>query len=821
MEFRQFSFDFRLLLTCGFAVWIGGAFGQFANVSEEWGVDQVTTGFHIFGHGVSVHDFDGDGLDDISFGTTEQVPQFYRNTGNGFVQVDFGLTSTENTVKSILWVDIDNDGDKDLFLSYENNFVRLYAQTAPLELTDITLQSGIAMEFGYRNAGAAFGDYNNDGYLDLYLCKYYNNQIFEGPEYENILYRNNGDNTFTNVTMSANASTGVNASFMPAWFDYNSDGWQDVFLVNDRILSPNHLLRNNGDGTFTEVGTSAGVNAAIDAMSFSLGDFNNDLLFDFFVANNQFLGNHLYRNNGNLTYTNIAESAGVIAFDLCWSGLWIDYDNNGWMDLHVATEFTGPENPPRNYFYVNNEDETFTESGVELGLALDNHSTYATAQGDWNMDGYPDFVSHSAAPHPSKLWENTGGDNNYFAVTLEGVVANRDAIGSTIYCYSGGMAQMRYTACGENFLGQDSQRKIFGVGQAETIDSLVVHWLSGNTDRLYALPVSQTVHVVEGSGLANTLSVSGPTTVCPGDTVWLDAGVWDAYLWNTGDTSRWLAATAPGSYSAVTQLGGIAVQSDTVDVHWFDPPLISTNVTDVLCFGGNDGSIELFNQGGTGLTDVVWTPKGSGEHLQNLVAGNYAFIYTDANGCSEQGEVNVGQPPPLFWAIDTMNQAVECPDGWFGSLSVTGGQPGYTADWIFLDAVTGDTTGVVVDTLAWCIGGVADIVANFLLTDANGCSFSGSILLPQINAVGLRLPLDNAAPIVYPNPAAHWVSVKSQRPVQGVLLFNALGQVVYRQHGLYRHQLSLDVSGFPPGGYWAVVHEVDGRRAIVRLSIVR
>jgi hypothetical protein len=625
------------------------AFAQFTSMTNILGTPMITSGISVFGHAVSVCDFDGDGLDDISFGTTEQSPRFYRNTGSGFELMGFNLTSPNNSIKSILWADIDNDGDRDLFISYEFASVRLYENDGAMNLTDITASSGILMENNRRNYGAAFGDYNNDGYLDLYLCKYYNTGEVTGPSYQNLLYRNNGNNTFTNVTAAANASVGVNASFMATWFDYNDDGWLDIFVVNDRIYNQNHLLRNNANGTFTEISATVNLNAYINAMSCSLGDFNNDLLTDMYVSNSQDMGNYFYRHQSNHSFQNVAQLAGVEAHELCWSALWMDFDNDGDVDLHVATEQYSAI-APRNLFYVNNGNETFTEQGVSLGLGADNRSTWATAQGDWNMDGYPDFVSHNRAPDHSGLWQNNGGSNAYIAVKLEGVVSNRDAIGSKIFCYANGIQQLKTLQCGENYLGQNSHRILFGLGSAAGVDSVIVQWPSGHIDRYFNLIPNSTYSLLEGSGYHLPLTCDVPS-FCQGDSTLLIASG-NSIVWSNGlqgTDSIWVAT--PGLYwYAATNALGLSLPSETVEIqvkelpetHWTlsHPPCANT--------GGTIGWDGTFPE----IYSVILDDEAVSLPLMDIAADSYALEVWSTNGCAQFDTLTLIEPPVLSGTLD-------------------------------------------------------------------------------------------------------------------------------------------------------------------------
>lgn len=705
-DIRVFFSSLFLLFGCLYSK------AQFVPVHESLGVNMIATGQAIFGHAVSVHDFDGDGWDDLSFGTTGQNPRFYRNTGSGFELWNSGISSPNNSVKSLLWADLDNDGDKDLFISYENSSVRLYENTGNMILVDITEESGIQAEYGLRNYGAAIGDYDRDGLLDIYLCKYYNSSLFEEEQYQNILYRNNGDLTFSNVTAEANASVGVNASFMPAWFDYNEDGWPDLFIVNDRVSDPNYLLRNNGDGSFTDVSEELGLNAFIEAMGFSPGDIDNDLLLDFFVANSQTLGNHLYHHQADHQFENIAPSAGVEAYDLCWSGLWMDYDNNGWLDLHVSVELHTIGHTPHNLFYVNNQDLTFTEMGSDLGLSADSVSTWASAQGDWNRDGYPDFVSHNRTPFPSALWENLGGDNHYLAVVLEGSVSNRDAIGAMIYAYAGGLQQLRYVACGENYLGQNSQRKLFGLGETTSVDSLIVRWPSGHTDRYYELAADSTYSLLEGSGSSAFIEASN-NVLCPSDTLVLHAiGATDV-TWSTGASGiDSILVTTAGTYSFEAENEfGVPIESPAFIITSASTPIVNMEIAPPLCFGESSGSINLLVAGDPETHSVVFNGLPAGWEIQDLASGSYSIVVSNAFGCEADTAIILEDPSML-----TAEESIEHPAcyGEFGSasLEVSGGSGSIAIDWFSADPEQ-------------LLAGVYP----YEITDENACVLEGQVLL--------------------------------------------------------------------------------------------
>lgn len=709
-----------LLLPCFLAscLLLNSTYAQYTNAGAQLGVTPVLSGSVIFGNATSIHDIDGDGLDDLSFGTNSTQPLIYRNTGSGFEQIPFNHPSPNLSIKTILWVDIDNDGDKDLFISYENGPMRLYENVGDLELVDITESAGLPSMSSIRYTGASFADYDNDGYLDFYICKFYNSALVAGATYENELYRNNGDNTFTNVTQPSGINIGVKASFQGTWFDYNYDGHIDLFVVNDRIFNENYLMRNNGDGTFTDVSAEAGINYAIDAMGCALGDYNNDLLLDFFVANSQFMGNHLYQQQPDFNFVNVAPEAGVETFQLCWSGLWMDYNNNGFIDLHVGTEFITFNQFERNAFYINNGDGTFSEAGVALGLGLDHFSSFSSAHGDWNNDGYSDFIVSSAPPHACQVWENIGGANHYLGVTLEGVISNRDAIGAYMYCYANGMQQMRIMACGENYLAQNSQRKLFGLEQADLVDSLVVKWPSGHSDIYYNLAVNQTHHFIEGSSLLAPIS-SNDQIICFNNPVTLTAETSNDVVWSNGATGvHELVVATPGSYSYVyTTALGLIAYSDTIEVVGYPFALPELDWTHPTCAGLDNGSISL-NQGfaDEGI-EVLLNGLPAGFMNEGLAAGMYELVIGDAFGCTSTFEVTLTDNAAVQ-ALSLLGDIACHGETTTAEVFVFGGTPPYQITWLNN-----------ADPSALGAG-----VHEFSVTDANGCqgSFVAEVDQPQL-----------------------------------------------------------------------------------------
>lgn len=478
--------------------------GLFVSYSQINYVDQSSsvlinqnTGFAFEGSGVSFVDYNGDGFDDITLATGEDEPViFYKNVDGSFFTQEFLIPSQDYSyrMRSVLWVDYDNDGDKDLFLASDLNGNRLFNNNNGT-LTDVTIASGLPTDnlFTY---GVSFGDYNNDGCLDLYMS----NRVVTLP-ITNYLFENNCDGTFTDVTQSAGVGTTANATYSSTFFDFNNDGWQDIYEANDKS-DPNILYKNNGDGTFTDVSLSSNTGIVIDAMCVTIDDYDSDGYLDIFITNRanpnaDALGTVLFKNNGNETFTNVTDTENVSLVSFTWGSNFIDAENDGDLDLYVNSQFTSSEGP--SYGFYENNNGSFTSS-LTSGFTTNNYRSYSSAIGDYNNDGVMDIISNNSENQLPSLWENNAVvNNNYLAISLEGVTSNRDGVGSKIEISVNGVKQYRYVNCGEGYLSQNSFIEIFGIGNNTTVDYVKVDWLSGITDRILNVSANQKVNVVEGS----------------------------------------------------------------------------------------------------------------------------------------------------------------------------------------------------------------------------------------------------------------------------------------------------------------------------------
>ena len=357
------------------------------------------------------------------------VPQDFRMTvkaGYAKPTVEFediaariGLDKTSGGRGSAIF-DYDNDGYLDIVIGAAYGGTNLYHNNGDGTFTDVSIDSGL--DISVNSFATVAGDYNNDGFTDLYITR---QGFYVG---EGQLFRNNGDGTFTDVTEEAGLKNVWGPAFTASWVDYDGDGYLDLFVANNlgglfERKTPNRLFHNNGDGTFTDVTEQAGINTIWPTIGGAWGDYDNDGRMDLFLSNG--LGrSQLFHNNGDGTFTDVSEKAGVTAMGFGSPAFWWDYDNDGWMDIgqfiwsdHDDVIYTlrngeGPPNGQPMRVYHNNRDGTFTQVNRHLGLT-GCWGTMSGSFGDFNNDGYLDLVLGNGSPKldrldPLVLLENDG-----------------------------------------------------------------------------------------------------------------------------------------------------------------------------------------------------------------------------------------------------------------------------------------------------------------------------------------------------------------------------------------------------------------------------
>jgi hypothetical protein len=432
-------------------------------------------------------DFNNDGYLDLfvsNFGTPFNY--LYRNDGNGsFTRITTGEIATDDTnSEGASWGDYDNDGNLDLFVAVGlggNDL--LYHNNGDGSFTKIP--SGPVVQSGGNSRGCAWGDYDNDGHLDLFVANE------QGQN--NFLFHNNGGGTFARITSGGVANDG-GASYGCAWGDYDNDGFLDLFVAN--LNQNNFLYHNNRDGTFTRLMSGRIVSDGGASQGCAWGDYDNDGLLDLFVANrNQ--KNFLYHNEGNGEFTAITNSAPVNDTGYSWSPAWIDYDNDGFLDLFVAN---GPASGPgqNNFLYRNNGDGTFGR--VTSGPVVnDGAISDGCAWGDYNNDGFVDLFVANLNDQNNLLYRNDGNSNHWLTVRCVGRLSNRSGLGTKVRIKTAEQSrwQMREISGGSGYGSQNAPYAYFGLGAATNIETVRIEWSSGTVQELHSVTPEQLLTVTE------------------------------------------------------------------------------------------------------------------------------------------------------------------------------------------------------------------------------------------------------------------------------------------------------------------------------------
>jgi enediyne biosynthesis protein E4 len=534
---------------------------QFTDVGKSAGIRfahykgsrGVSTILEEAGPGVCVADFDGDGFEDIYFvngrdlypGGVEVRNALYRNNGNG--------TFTDVTEKAgvpgnayglgCIWGDYDNDGHPDLYVTqYGKNI--LYRNNGDSTFTDVTQKAHVdGTDFGtVFHTGATFFDYDRDGYLDLYVGGY----VQFGPESQRtciigvnveascrpavykgtpaVLYHNNRDGTFTNVTRAAKIFQPNGKNLSVAAADYDNDGWPDLFVANDGIDV--YLYHNEHNGTFKEVALTTGIaltanGGAMAAMCMSLGDYDNDGLLDLYISDFQGAGDHVWHNDGDGFLEEVSDRAGIAAATqnvLSFGGGFFDYDNDGRLDLFIANghvyqavEKTAPNIHYKqiNSLFHNDANGRFSDVTTISGAGFAKpYLGRGAAFADFDNDGYEDIVVGNNGDPPLLLHNSGGIQGNHFVnLRLIGTRSNRDAMGARIKLISGGVSQIREIAGGGSYLSQSDLRAHFGLGRQPRIERIEISWPSGLRHTFKDIGADQFYVVEEGK---DALRVQSP-----------------------------------------------------------------------------------------------------------------------------------------------------------------------------------------------------------------------------------------------------------------------------------------------------------------------
>lgn len=624
-----------------------------------------------WGGGISLADFDGDGIDDVTLCQNGSAPLFIKGGIDVFESASMPW-STIGEIKQLTWVDFDNDGDRDLSLTGLEMPVHLFQRVGPDLLVPLDALSGISAD-SVQSYGHAWGDYDLDGDLDLFVCTY-DPTSADFVNSDNQLYRNEGNAHFTDVTAAAGFQSMVNYTFVSLWMDYNNDLYPDLLVINDRYEVPNYLYHNNGDGTFTDVSVAANLDDYIFGMTATADDFDNDGDLDIYITNG--VGGNLHKlNNGDGTFTDAAEALGTQLNLFCWSAQFIDADRDGQQDLHVCST------PHINLIGENqllmNEEQGFVSGLMESGMLGDEGWSRSSAIGDFNGDGLADMGICKSGPSISTFWTALPNGNNWMKINLEGTVSNHDGVSSWIHCYADSMVYTRYTYCGEGYLAQNSFSEFFGLGTTNMLDSITVRWPSGIIDTWFNVPSNQQLHLVEGESQRVELASGHNFQICINASEWIESNTWNSYAWSTGDTIRHISLTEPSRiWLDAYDAWGNHFVSDTIVLSITDPLVATVQTLDVSCHGNFDGEAFVFAEFATN-NYVLNNDTNQTGHFLAIGAGSYEVWITDEMGCEASFTFEISQPD-LFAMNAEVHDAL-CnggQDGWI-EVNFFGGTPPY------------------------------------------------------------------------------------------------------------------------------------------------
>ena len=538
---------------------------SFINVAKESGLNAKTIygGVHknkylleTTGCGVAFYDYDNDGWLDIFLvnGTRlegfpkgeEPVSHLFKNNRDG--------TFTDVTLKAgvahsgwgqgVCIGDYDNDGYEDLFVTYFGKNV-LYHNNGDGTFSDVSEKSGVAGSGKRWNTGCAFVDYDRDGKLDLFVANYIDLDLATAPVPEsgpclykavmvacgppglaggkNILYHNNGDGTFTDVSadsgiLKANGTYGLGVLTA----DFDNDGWPDIYVANDSTASA--LYQNKKNGKFVDIAVEAGCALSSDGkpqagMGVAAADYDLDGNLD--IVKTNFAGDtpSLYRNLGGANFedTTFAAGLGLHTQYLGWGVGFFDMDNDGWPDILICNGHVYPEveqlkteagYPQRKLLYKNLRNGKFADVSYQAGTGIsDPVAARGAAFGDFDNDGDLDVVVNTVNDFPQLLRCDANTKNNWIKVRTIGTKSNRSGIGARLKCVTRVAGedkphqQIDEVRSGGGYFSQSDMRVHFGVGKAEKIDLLEIRWPSGLVDTLKDIKPNQLVYVKEGSGI--------------------------------------------------------------------------------------------------------------------------------------------------------------------------------------------------------------------------------------------------------------------------------------------------------------------------------
>lgn len=527
--------------------WSGTPTGQFADVTATAGLqgfrraafdDHLPRYVEVMGGGVAVGDYDGDGWEDLFFtsmpaftpGAPPASPSsLFRNRGDGSyedVTASSGVGEISGHAQGALFLDYDNDGASDLYVAAYGGGQLFRNQGGTFR--DVTADAGLSLE-GRCGAAACFGvaaaasDFDRDGHLDLFVVTNVDWDLYDPsqagprkllptfyPAQRSFLFRNRGDGTFSDVTETSGVDNAGGKGLAAVWADLDADGWPDLYVAND--MSRNTLYRNNRNGTFSEVGAAAGVDEVKSSMGVTVGDVDADGRLDIAVTNLRGSKLSLFRNRGSLRFAYATDSVGLGPSQRAtgWGVELVDFDYDGHLDVAMSSGPIWEPNPGEesDLLFRNRGTGSFEDVTARTGAEGEQFYSRGLAVTDHDRDGWPDLVfanAHGASP---RLLRNAAGQSHHWLqLRLQGTKSNRDAVGARVEVVrTDGRRLVQEVRAGSSYQSGSSRALFFGLGDA-AVAEVTVRWPSGKTETLREVPVDRITEVREGSGIVGQLAV--------------------------------------------------------------------------------------------------------------------------------------------------------------------------------------------------------------------------------------------------------------------------------------------------------------------------
>lgn len=464
------------------------------------------------GSGIGFIDLDGDGDSDMMVigRVGDGMIGVFENDGRGNFtdrSADTGIVG-DIQARALCAGDYDADGDFDVYISCWEAPNLLLRNEGAFRFRDVTAEAGVANTgFG---AGCSWGDYDGDGWLDLYTTDY-------GIDQPNRLFRNRGDGTFVELASALGVASG-RRSMQGAFLDYDTDGDMDLYVANDLMgfVCPsccNELYRNDG-GFFVHVPDDTGANACLNSMCIAVGDVDNNQRLDLFFTDDSLPpGNILILGQDDGTFVNASTEAGVNPMgNIGWGATFFDYDNDGYEELFVTY------NVSSNEFYENNGSFPLLNEAYRLGLD-DPGQSYCTALADVDGDGDLDLALWNRQENIKLYINQEGHKRRWVKFIVLGEGRNLHAIGATVTIQAGGLGQIRHLMGGNNFKGHDANELHFGLNTVRTIDEIRVLWPGGAARTLHDYPANQTWKLYPPGRMGDA---NGDGVIGSDDRAWLE-----------------------------------------------------------------------------------------------------------------------------------------------------------------------------------------------------------------------------------------------------------------------------------------------------------